>query len=64
MAWFVKIFGYYDDEDRTEHLVEEYGPFDTRDEAVDEKKKMFGEYGICTGCNVYARIVRERIIGE
>ncbi len=64
MAWFVKIFGYHDDEDRTEYLIEEYGPFDTRDEAVAEKRKMFGADGIWTGCDVYARIVRERIIEE
>lgn len=64
MAWFIKIFGYHDDEDRTEYLADEVGPFPTREEAVAEKRKMFGEDGIWTGCDVYARIVRERIVQE
>lgn len=50
------IIALADDVDRTEHVVDAFENLATRDEAVALKREAFGENGVWTGCDVYARI--------
>lgn len=57
MTYALYIIGYHDDEDRTEYVVEVHG-FKSRDEAIAEKRRLFGKDGVWTGCDVYCKIIQ------
>lgn len=53
------IIAMADDEDRTEYVVDSFRNLATREEAIALKRKAFGENGVWTGCDVYAKIREE-----
>ena len=53
------IIAMADDEDRTEYVADSFRNLATREEAIALKREAFGENGIWTGCDVYAKICEE-----
>lgn len=51
----LRIIGHSDDEDRTEYVADE-STYNTREEALAEKRRVMGPDGIWSECDVYATI--------